>query len=76
MAMLKPSYVATILLLHHCWWRARCIGVGCGSPPPPACLRGGPAYPVGPEETLAVLRLNESVLAAARTGTQAYARCA
>lgn len=31
-----------------------------------ASLRGGPAYPIGPEETLANLRLNRAVLAAAR----------
>jgi D-xylose 1-dehydrogenase (NADP+, D-xylono-1,5-lactone-forming) len=31
-----------------------------------ASLCGGPAYPVGPEETLANLRLNQAVLSAAR----------
>lgn len=31
-----------------------------------ASLRGGPAYPISPAETLANLRLNEAILAAAR----------
>lgn len=34
-----------------------------------ASLRGGPAYPVGPEETLANLRLNAAILASARSGS-------
>ncbi len=32
-----------------------------------ASLRGGPVYPVGPEETLANLRLNHAILTAARS---------